>query len=97
MVLVDDGLATGLTAHVALRHVRRQAPGRLILAVPVGAPGSRDRVSSDADDVLCLHQPPGLRSVGEWYDDFDQVTDGEVLALLRGRREPRPSSAPSLQ
>lgn len=85
VVLVDDGLATGLTAQAALRHVRRRAPGRLILAVPVGAPGSRERLRGDADDVLCLQQPPGLRSVGEWYDDFDQVTDGEVLALLRGR------------
>ncbi|MEV7047083.1 phosphoribosyltransferase [Streptomyces anulatus] len=95
VVLVDDGLATGLTAHVALRHLRRRSPGRLILAVPIGAPGSRDRLSSEADDVLCLHQPTGLRSVGEWYDDFDQVTDGEVLALLRARGEPRRSSAPS--
>ncbi|MEU2573615.1 phosphoribosyltransferase [Streptomyces anulatus] len=95
VVLVDDGLATGLTAHVALRHLRRRSPGRLILAVPVGASSSLDRLSSEADDVLCLHQPTDLRSVGEWYDDFDQVTDGEVLALLRGRGEPGRSSAPS--
>lgn len=85
VVLVDDGLATGLTARAALRHLRRRAPGRLILAVPVGAPGSRDRLNGAADDVLCLLQPPGLRSVDEWYVDFDQVTDGEVLALLHGR------------
>lgn len=85
VVPVDDGLATGLTAQAALRHVRRRAPGRLIPAVPVGTPGSRARLCGDADDVLCLQQPPGLGSLGAWYDDFDQVTDGEVLALLRGR------------
>ncbi|MFG3405692.1 phosphoribosyltransferase family protein [Streptomyces sp. NPDC048142] len=93
VILVDDGLATGLTARVALRHLRLRAPGRLALAVPVGAPGSADRLRPEADDVLCLHQPAGFRAVGEWYDDFGQVEDEEVLTVLRGFGPPS-SSAP---
>lgn len=93
VVLVDDGLATGLTARVALRHLRHRAPGRLALAVPVGAPGSADRLRPEADDVLCLHQPPGFRAVGEWYEDFGQVGDDEVLTVLRDFGPPS-SSAP---
>ncbi|MFJ6442722.1 phosphoribosyltransferase [Streptomyces sp. NPDC091649] len=92
VVLVDDGLATGLTARVALGHLRDRGPGRLVLAVPVGAPGSADRLSADADDVVCLYEPPGFRAVGEWYDDFDQVADDEVLAVLR---DLGPPSAPA--
>ncbi|MEU9211525.1 phosphoribosyltransferase family protein [Streptomyces sp. NPDC048415] len=84
VVLVDDGLATGNTARAALRHLRRQDPARLVLAVPVGAPRTADALRVEADDVICLHQPRNLVSVGQWYDDFGQVSDDEVLEVLRG-------------
>ncbi len=88
VVLVDDGLATGVTARAALRHLRRRAPARLILAVPVGAPEAVAALRREADDVLCPSQPPDFGAVGLWYDDFAQVADEEVIALLDARRPP---------
>ncbi|MDH6224458.1 MULTISPECIES: phosphoribosyltransferase [Streptomyces] len=82
VLLVDDGLATGVTARAALRHLRRQEPARLILAVPVGAPEAAAAMRSEADDVVCLRQPPDFQAVGLWYDDFEQVGDDEVVEIL---------------
>ncbi|MFF9496975.1 phosphoribosyltransferase [Streptomyces flaveolus] len=86
VVLVDDGLATGATARAALRHLRRLNPARLILAVPVGAPAAAAEMRAEADDVVCLRQPPDFRAVGLWYDDFEQVSDEEVIEILNTRR-----------
>lgn len=83
VLLVDDGLATGGTARAALRHLRSQGPARLILAVPVGSPDTVEALREEADDVLCVHVPRRFSSVGEWYADFDQVSDGEVISTLR--------------
>jgi predicted phosphoribosyltransferase len=89
VLVVDDGLATGLTAEVALLVVRRHAPRTLTLAIPVGAPESVDRLARVADDVVCLLSPPRFLAVGAWYDDFGQVSDEEVLSLLaRARNGP---------
>ncbi|MFJ4422603.1 phosphoribosyltransferase [Streptomyces bobili] len=82
VIVVDDGLATGATARAALRHLRRRGPARLILAVPVGAPKSAAEMRSEADDVICLHQPRDFHAVGLWYADFDQVGDEEVVRTL---------------
>ncbi|GGW75890.1 MULTISPECIES: phosphoribosyltransferase [Streptomyces] len=82
VIVVDDGLATGATARAALRHLRRRGPARLILAVPVGAPESAAEMRSEADDVICLHQPRDFHAVGLWYADFDQVGDEEVVRTL---------------
>lgn len=82
VILIDDGLATGVTARAALRHLHRQAPARLILAVPVGAPDSVASLRTEADDVICLYQPSAFYAVGQWYDDFDQVGDDEVIDTL---------------
>jgi predicted phosphoribosyltransferase len=86
VILVDDGLATGATARAALRHLRRLRPARLILAVPVGAPETAAEMRSEADDVVCLRQPPHFQAVGLWYDDFDQVGDDEVIEILNEHR-----------
>ncbi|MET8243922.1 phosphoribosyltransferase [Streptomyces sp. NPDC005202] len=83
-IVVDDGLATGSTARAALRHVRRQGPARVVLAVPVGAPEAVGMLSSEADEVICLHQPVSFTAVGVWYDNFEQLTDDDVLKALRG-------------
>ncbi|MEU0084470.1 phosphoribosyltransferase family protein [Streptomyces sp. NPDC006274] len=82
VIVVDDGLATGVTARAALRHLRSQNPGRLILAVPVGSPQAVEALRQDTDDIVCLHQPSAFRAVGEWYEDFAQVSDDEVIATL---------------
>jgi predicted phosphoribosyltransferase len=82
VIVVDDGLATGVTARAALRNLRSKNPGRLILAVPVGSPQAVEALRQDTDDIVCLHQPSAFRAVGEWYEDFAQVSDDEVIATL---------------
>ncbi|WP_327686543.1 phosphoribosyltransferase [Streptomyces sp. NBC_00467] len=91
VILVDDGLATGVTARAALHHLRQQDPSRLILAVPVGASDTADLMRTEADDIVCLIQPPDFHSVGQWYDDFDQVSDDDVIAILHDLRSSPPS------
>lgn len=81
-IVVDDGLATGSTARAALRHVRSQGPARTVLAVPVGAPDAVEALGEEADEVVCLHQPSSFTAVGVWYDDFEQLTDDEVVRAL---------------
>lgn len=82
VVLVDDGLATGVTAEAALGALRRRGPRRLILAVPVCAADTAGRLAEMADSVVCLSRPADFGAVGAWYDTFDQTTDEEVLEIL---------------
>jgi putative phosphoribosyl transferase len=81
-IVVDDGIATGVTDAAALRAARRDRPRHLVLAVPVGARDSVPRLREEADEVVCLIEPRLLRGVGQWYEDFTQVSDDEVLAAL---------------
>lgn len=95
-ILVDDGLATGATAEVALALLAEAGPERLILAVPVAAPDTLARVARRADACVCLHAPEPFLAVGAHYERFGQVGDHEVLELLRrhgpaaGRDAPPP-------
>ena len=82
VVVVDDGIATGGTDTAALRALAKQGPGRLILAVPVCAESSARQLGGEADEVVCLESPSPMHSVGYFYDDFTQVSDDEVMALL---------------
>lgn len=84
VILVDDGLATGVTARTAAEVTRAMGAARVVLAVPVGAPESVARLAAEVDEVVCLHQPPDFRAVGSWYGDFAQVSDAEVVDELRG-------------
>jgi putative phosphoribosyl transferase len=83
VIVADDGVATGVTDTAALRAIRRRRPRRLILAVPVCAPDSAARLRDEADEVICLLEPRQLFGVGQWYRDFSQVSDEEVIASLR--------------
>jgi predicted phosphoribosyltransferase len=83
VIVVDDGVATGVTDTAALRALRRRRPRRTVLAVPVCAPDSAARLRDEADEVVCLTMPPLLYGVGQWYGDFSQVSDEEVVAALR--------------
>lgn len=82
VVLVDDGLATGLTATAALRHLRCRDPARLVLAVPVGSPRTTAAVRPECDDLVCLEEPASLHGVGEWYEDFGEVSDAVLADTL---------------
>ncbi|MGC5036417.1 phosphoribosyltransferase [Streptomyces sp. DT190] len=82
VIVVDDGLATGSTARAALRFVRRQQPGRVVLAAPVCSPEAAGLMRAEADEVVCLHVPASFIAVGLWYEDFGQLTDQDVLEAL---------------
>lgn len=81
-IVVDDGMATGSTARVACRAVRRQRPDRLILAIPVASQQAVESLREEADDVVCIEAPPDFTAVGSWYRNFDQTTDDDVVQLL---------------
>ena len=83
VVIVDDGVATGATAVAALRWARAAGAGRVVFAAPVGPPAARNHLEPEADEVVLLEEPYGFLAVGEWYRDFDQVSDDEVVAMLR--------------
>ena len=82
VILVDDGLATGVTARAAVRAVRAQDAGRVLLAVPVSSRQGRDELASEVDEFVCVEAPHSFHAVGQWYRDFRQTTDEEVLAAL---------------
>lgn len=82
VILVDDGLATGLTMEVAIREVRRKNPRQIILAVPVAPPETIERLKKLADEAVVLNIEPDFFAVGQFYTNFDQTTDEEVIKLL---------------
>jgi putative phosphoribosyl transferase len=81
-ILVDDGIATGMTMQAALRCARRAGPARLIAAVPVASREAAAMLKREADAVVCLASPRRFASVGSFYRSFGQVSDEEVAALL---------------
>jgi predicted phosphoribosyltransferase len=87
VIVVDDGLATGLTMIAALKAVRARKPARLVAAVPVSPPETLDKVRALADDAVCLLVPRDLDAVSRFYGDFSAVTDEEVVDLLRTSRK----------
>jgi putative phosphoribosyl transferase len=83
VVVVDDGVATGMTMQAALRHVKRRQPARLIAAAPVASREAVALLKREADTVVVLGNPRRFGSVGSFYRDFGQVSDEEVAALLK--------------
>jgi putative phosphoribosyl transferase len=86
VIVVDDGLATGVTARAALRAVRARDPARTMLAVPVASAQAVEVLKAETDEVVTLVTPRRFRSVGEWYAEFGQLTDSDVLTLLAAPR-----------
>ncbi|MFJ9031829.1 phosphoribosyltransferase family protein [Streptomyces sp. NPDC102274] len=85
VVIVDDGIATGSTASAACQVARVRGAARVVLAVPVAPPGAVAELSGEADEVVCLYSPDYFGSVGQWYTDFAQTSDAEVVELLNDR------------
>ncbi|MFF2088311.1 phosphoribosyltransferase [Nocardia sp. NPDC058176] len=83
VVIVDDGMATGATVVAACRVARAQNPHRLVVAMPVSSPEAVRRVGRECDDLVCAWAPEDLGGVGMAYNDFHQLADEEVVALLR--------------
>ena len=85
-IVVDDGIATGATTRAALRAARARHPSLLVLAAPVAARGSLDMLRPEADEIVCPAAPDRFHAVGEFYIDFDQTSDGEVIEILTRAR-----------
>ncbi|MDT0460238.1 phosphoribosyltransferase family protein [Streptomyces sp. DSM 41527] len=81
-IVVDDGIATGATAAAACQVVRAQGAARVVLAVPVAPPDAAERLRGSTDEFVCLSTPFAFSAVGEWYQDFSQTPDDEVVSLL---------------
>ena len=81
-IVVDDGIATGATAAAACQVVRAQGAARVVLAVPVAPPDAAERLRTTTDEFVCLSTPFAFSAVGEWYQDFSQTPDDEVVSLL---------------
>jgi predicted phosphoribosyltransferase len=82
VILVDDGLATGATMQAATIALRKMAPVGIVVAVPVGAPETCERIGGIADRVVCVLMPDPFAAVGLWYEEFGQTSDEEVRRLL---------------
>lgn len=88
VIVVDDGVATGATAIAAIRAVKAEGARHVVIAVPVGPEEMIDLLGREADEVVCLESDPGFWAVGQYYDDFSQVSDDDVRAILDAHRQP---------
>ncbi len=93
-ILVDDGIATGATMRAALRVTRKRGPASLVLAVPVAPSDSIEELRGEADEIVCLEQPRPFFAVGQFYRNFAQLEDREVLDLLARTEKPGGSVPP---
>ncbi|MBI5265076.1 MAG: phosphoribosyltransferase [Bradyrhizobium sp.] len=82
-IVIDDGIATGATMLAALRALRKRAPRELVLAVPVAAFETLEKLHPEVDAIVCLETPRDLGAIGYFYRDFEQVSDEEVIATLK--------------
>lgn len=92
VIIVDDGIATGATMIAALRSIRANKPAKLIAAVGVAPPDTLERIAKVAEEVVCLATPPNFYAVGQFFQDFSQVSDEEVMAILK--QTPKQSRTP---
>ncbi len=83
IILIDDGLATGLTMEVAISEVKRQNPKKIIVAVPVAPPETAEKIKSQIDELIVLNIEPIFFAVGQFYKFFPQVSDNEVKGILK--------------
>ncbi|HET9468017.1 MAG TPA: phosphoribosyltransferase family protein [Vicinamibacterales bacterium] len=84
VIIVDDGIATGSSMLAAIRSVRAQRPRKIVVAIAVAAPESLGVIQKEADEVVCLHSPEDFYAVGQFFENFSEVTDDMVVAALAG-------------
>ena len=94
VILVDDGLATGATARAAVRALKLQGAARIVLAVPVAPEDTLERLRAEADEVVCLRPERWFLGVGAFYDDFRQLSDQDVVGMLRRAALAGPAAPP---
>ncbi|MEW6047269.1 MAG: phosphoribosyltransferase family protein [Bacillota bacterium] len=92
LIVVDDGIATGLTITAAVKWLRGKDPARLVLAVPVAPPEAISRLKSEVDEVVCPYTPEPFFAVGQFYHVFDQTPDEVVVSILQRYVLPRPGA-----
>lgn len=92
VIITDDGVATGATTLTAIRAARFEGPARLVLALPVGPEDSVRELAEEADETICLRQPPDFMGVGQFYRNFEQVSDQEMLEILKEARRRKKKS-----
>jgi putative phosphoribosyl transferase len=88
VIIVDDGIATGSSMLSAIRSVRARRPRRIVIAVGVAPAASLASIRAEADEVVCLHSPEVFYAVGQFFEEFSEVTDDMVVAALARRRTP---------
>ena len=88
IVVVDDGVATGSTIRAAVAALRKRKPAFIIVAVPVAHPSALRLLKEEADEVICLYAPESFAAVGQFYEEFEQVSDDEVMSIVGEPRGP---------
>ena len=88
VILVDDGIATGSSMLAAISALHQMKPARLVVAVPVAPVSTCNRLRREVDQLLCVYMPETFFAIGQFYDDFSQVTDEEVTDLLLRAEHP---------
>lgn len=94
VIVIDDGIATGATTRAALQAIRNQKPKELVLAVPVAPPDTIAQLRGQVDALICLETPELFGAIGYFYRDFRQVSDQEVIAILKRFPAKRPAAIP---
>ncbi|HXJ16399.1 MAG TPA: phosphoribosyltransferase family protein, partial [Candidatus Polarisedimenticolia bacterium] len=82
-ILVDDGIATGASMQAAIAALRQMKPARVVVAVPVAPPSTCDRLQPLVDELVCAYAPEFFYAIGQFYGDFSQVTDDQVIDLIQ--------------
>jgi predicted phosphoribosyltransferase len=82
VIIVDDGIATGSSIRAGIQALRQLQPARIVVAAPVAPIPTCNQLKSEADDVVCVLTPQSFYAIGQFYEDFSQLSDEEVLALL---------------
>jgi len=86
VIVVDDGIATGVSTKAAIRSIKKMQPKKIILAVPVCPQDAAEKFKHEVDEFICLYAPFDFYAVGAFYDDFRQISDSEVIELLENAR-----------